>query len=86
MLPVAVINPAVPKLPTLALPDTLEVVPLKLPTNVAAAMLPTLALPETDSDVNVPTAVTCVCEALTLNVVPVRVNPVPAAYVPAPEN
>ena len=42
--------------------------------------------PLTPNDVSVPTLVICVCEALTLNVVPVNVKPVPAVYVPAPEN
>ena len=40
--------------------------------------LPTVALPVTVKLPNVPTLVTCDWLALTLNVVPVNVNPVPA--------
>ena len=43
-------------------------------------------LPLTFNDVSVPTAVICDCVLLTLKVVPVNVNPVPALYVPAPLN
>ena len=35
---------------------------------------------------NVPTAVTCVCEASTFNVFPDLVRPVPSVICPAPEN
>ena len=49
-------------------------------------ILPTLALPDTDNAVNVPMLVICDCELLTLNEVPVNVNPVPAVYEPAPLN
>ena len=64
-------SPAVPKLPTLALPVTVNI--------PAVPILPMLALPLTLTLVNVPTAVTCVCEALTLIVVPVIEIPVPAS-------
>ena len=43
-------------------------------------MFPTLALPDTLKLANVPSAVTCVWLAFTLNVVPVNDNPVPASY------
>jgi hypothetical protein len=43
-------------------------------------------VPDTEREPSVPTAVICVCEALTLKVFPVFVIPVPAIILPAPEN
>ena len=72
-----------PIAPNVLTPDTDNVA---ADTSPAVLILPTVALPDTLHDVSVPTLVTCVCEALTLNVVPVNVKPVPALYVPAPLN
>ena len=75
-------------LPAVMLPVTETVVPVCVVALTLAPpkMLPPEMLPVTAKLVSVPTEVTCVWLALTLNVVPVNVNPVPALYVPAPEN
>ena len=56
MLPIATIRPVAPRLPTFALPVTLNVPPvLKFPAD---------AVPLTDSEVSVPTEVTLGCAAV----------------------
>ena len=60
--------------------------PVNAPVNVVADTLPNEPLPDTLSDVNVPTLVIVGCATLILNTLPVNVKPVPALYVPAPEN
>ena len=63
-----------PMLPTLALPLTVKLVNIP----AAAPTLPILALPLILNDVSVPTLVIVGCATLTLNTLPVNVNPEPA--------
>ena len=70
--------------PTLVMLGCAAVV--SVPAILVPLRLPDVMFPVTASDPSVPTVVTCVWLALTEKVVPVNVKPVPALYVPAPEN
>ena len=84
-IPVTVIV-VLPAAAIVTFPFAVAMFTLLLPFARLPIKLPLVVLPVILKLVSVPTLVIVGCATLTLNTLPVNVSPVPAVYVPAPEN